>query len=299
MEIEKDLPDGGQVAEMAVIPDSVPMRDDEKPVQEIRPLSSDWHEHKQSQVQRGKLPHETENVGYQNHSSEIERVGKDSFDHELSSSVQKSQKSKSKRARDEKRLVYKGDKNKRVKTQNTIQQQNSGGRNSTYVESSHFSPDKPSEGRYKGVHMQMEDRTSGDAAGDFGSQKSYNQAISRKSTSEFLQPDRRSVDFTARGKTNTGSERSIKQGESSGNTTKYTERSLQMNEGFPSQIDTVSRESQDEYGIVSDKRERKVSKMVLGTSKEHQLIQTSLSMIARCQEILQRIIWLIQGNFLS
>lgn len=264
VEIEKDLPDGGQIAEMAVIPDSVPMRDDEKPVQEIRPLSSDWHEHKQSQVQRGKLPHETENVGYQNHSSEIERVGKDSFNHELSNSVQKSQKSKSKRARDEKRLVDKGDKNKRVKTQNAIQQQNSGARNTTFVESSHFSPDKLSEGLYKGVHMQMEDRTSGDAAGDFGSQKSCNQAISRKSTSEFLQPDRRSVDFTARGKTTTGSERSIKQGESSGNTTKYTERCLQMNEGFPSQRDKVSRESQDEYGIVSDKRERKVSKDGVG-----------------------------------
>ncbi|CAN4089067.1 unnamed protein product [Withania somnifera] len=226
VEIEKDLPDGGQVAEMAVIPDSGPMRDDEKPVQEIRPLSSDWNEHKQSQVQSGKLPHETENVGYQNHSSEIERVGKDSFNHELSSSIQKSQKSKSRRARDEKRLVDKDDKIKRGKPQ-------------------------------------MEDRTCGDAGGDFGSPKSYNQAISSKSASEFLQPDQRSVDFV-RGKTLTGSERSIKQGESSGNTTKYTERSIQINEGFPSQRDKVNRESQDEYGVVSDKRERKISKDGVG-----------------------------------
>ncbi|CAN4086909.1 unnamed protein product [Withania somnifera] len=240
------------------------MRDDEKHVQVIRPLSSDWHEHKQSEVQRGKLPHETENVGYQNHSSEIERVRKDSFNHELSSSVQKSQKSKSKRARDEKRLVDKSDKNKRVKTQNAIQQQNSGARNSTVVESSHLSPDKPSEGPYKGVHMQMKDRTSGDASGDFGSQKSYNHAISRKSAFEFLQPDRRSADFTARGKTPTGFDRSIKQGESSGNTTKYTERSLQMNEGFPLQRDKVSRGSQDEYGIVSDERGGKISKDDVG-----------------------------------
>ncbi|XP_060205857.1 uncharacterized protein LOC132633447 [Lycium barbarum] len=266
VEIEKDLPDGGQVAEMAVIPDSGPIRDDEKLVQEIRPLSSDRHEHKQSHVQVCKLPHEAENVSYQNHSSEIERVDKDSFKHELSNSVRKSQKSKSKRGRDEKRL---GDKNKRVKTQNAIQQQSSGGRNSTFVESSHLSPDKPSEGPYKGLHMQqMEDRTSRDDAGDFGSQKSYNQAISRKSDSEFLQPDRRSVDSTARGKTPTGSERPIKQGESSGHTTKYTERSLQMNEGFPSLRDKVSRDSQDEYGIVSDKKERKFSKDGVGDQQK-------------------------------
>lgn len=264
VEIEKDLPDGGQVAEMAVIPASGPMRDDEKHVQEIRPLSSDWHEHKQSQVQMGKLPHEAENVSYQNHSSEIERVDKDSFNHKLSNSVQKSQKSKSKRVRDEKRLVDKGDKNKKVKTQNAIQQQNSGVQNSTFVESSHLSPDKPSEGPYKGVHMPMEDRTSRDAAGDFGSQKIYNQAISRKSASEYLQPDRRSVEFSARGKTPTGSERPIRQGESSGHTTKYTDRSLQMNEGFPSQRDKVSRDSQDEYGDVSDNRERKISKDGVG-----------------------------------
>lgn len=264
VDIEKDLPDSGQVAEMDVIPDSGPMRDDEKPVQEIRPLSSDWHEHKQSRVQMGKLPREAENVSYQNHSSEIESVDKDSFKHELSNSVQKSQKSKSKRVRDEKRSVDKGDKHKRVKTQNAIQQQSSGGRNSTFVESSHLSPDKPSEGPYKALHMQMEDTTSRDAAGDFGSQKSYNQAMSRKSASEFLQPDRRSVDFSARGKTPTGSERPIKQGESSGHTAKYTERSLQMNEGFPLQKDKVNKDSQDEYSIGSDKRERKNQKDGVG-----------------------------------
>ncbi|KAJ8553287.1 hypothetical protein K7X08_023965 [Anisodus acutangulus] len=262
VEIEKDLPDGGQVTEMAVITDSGPMRDDEKPVQEIRPLSSDRHEHKQRHVQMGKLPHEAENVSYQNHSSEIERVDMDSFKHELSNSVQKPQKNKSKRVRDEKRSVDKVEKNKRVKTQNSIQKQSSGGRNSTFVENSHLSPDKPSEGPLKG--MQMEDRTSRDAAVYFGSQKSYNQAISRKSASEFLQPDRRSVDFTVRSKTPTGSERPIKQGESSGHTTKYSERNLQMNEGFPSQREKVSRDSQDEYGIVSDKRERKIPKDGVG-----------------------------------
>ncbi|PHU24540.1 hypothetical protein BC332_09647 [Capsicum chinense] len=263
VEIE-DLPDSGQVAEMAVIPHSGHMRDGEKPVQEIRPISSDSHEDKQIQAHRGKLPHEAENVSYQNHSSEIERVGKDSFNLELSHSVQKSQKSKSKRVRDEKRLVDKGDQNKRVKTQDAIQQHNSGGRNSTFLESSHLSPDKPSEGPYKGVHMQMEDRTSRDAAGDFDSQKSHNEAISRKFASDFLQPDRRYVDFTARGKTLTVSERPIKQGESTGNNAKHTERSLQMNEGFPSQRDKVSRESQDEYGVVSDKRERRISKDGVG-----------------------------------
>ncbi|KAJ8535877.1 hypothetical protein K7X08_034278 [Anisodus acutangulus] len=266
VEIE-DLPEGGQVAEMAVIPDSGPMRDDEKPVQEIRPLSSDRHEHKQRHVQIGKLPHEAENVSYQNHSSEIERVDMHSFKHELSNSVQKSQKSKSKRVRDEKRSVDKVEKNKRVKTQNSIQQQSSGGRNSTFVENSHLSPDKPSEGPFKGLHMQMEDGTSRDAAGDFGSQISYNQAVSRKSASELLQPDRRSVDFTARSKTPTSSERPIKQGESSGHTTKYAERNLQMNEGFPSQRDKVSRDSQDEYGIVSDKRERKIPKDGVGNQQ--------------------------------
>ncbi|XP_049393533.1 uncharacterized protein LOC125857921 [Solanum stenotomum] len=251
VDIEKDLPDGGQVAEMDVIPDLGPMRDDEKPVKEIRPFSADWHAHKQREVQMGKLPREAENVSYQNHSSEIESIDKDSFKREPSHSVQKSQKSKTKRVRDEKHSVDKGDKHKRVKTQNPIQQQSSGGRNSTFVESSHLSPDK-------------DDRTSRDAAGDFGSQKSYNQAMSRKSASEFLQPDRRSVDFSARGKTPSGSERPIKQGESSGHTAKYTERSLQMNEGFPLQRDKVSKDSQDEYGIVSDKRERKNPKDGVG-----------------------------------
>ncbi|KAL3343808.1 hypothetical protein AABB24_027372 [Solanum stoloniferum] len=251
VDIEKDLPDGGQVAEMDVIPYLGPMRDDEKPVQEIRPLSADWHAHKQREVQMGKLPREAENVSYQNHSSEIESIDKDSFKHELSNSIQKSQKSKTKRVRDEKHSVDKGDKHKRVKTQNPIQQQSSGGMNSTFVESSHLSPDK-------------EDRTSRVAAGDFGSQKNYNQAMSRKSASEFLQPDWRSVDFSARGKTPTGSERPIKQGESSGHTAKYTERSLQMNEGFPLQRDKVSKDSQDEYGIVGDKRERKNPKDGVG-----------------------------------
>lgn len=264
VDIENDLPDGGQVAEMDVIPDSGPMRDYEKTVQEIRPLSSGWHEHKQSQVQMGKLPREVEDVSYQNHFSEIESIDKDGFKLELSNSVQKSQKSKSKRVRDEKHSVDKGDKHKRVKTQNAIQQQSSGGRNSTSVESSHLSPDKPSEGPYKGLNIQMEDRTSRDAAGDFGSQNSYNQAMSRKSASEYLQPDWRSVDFSARGKTLTGSERPIKQGESSEHTAKYTERSFQMNEGFPSQRDKVSKDSQDEYGIVSDKRERKNPKDGVG-----------------------------------
>ncbi|XP_075107415.1 uncharacterized protein LOC107770251 [Nicotiana tabacum] len=242
VEIEKDLPHGDQVAEMAVIPGSGPMRDDEKPVEEIRPLSSDRHEDKQSQVQMGELHHEAHIVSYQKHHSEIESVDKDSFKHEPSGG----RKSKSKRVRDEKRLVDKVDKNKRVKTQNVIQHQSSGHRNSNFVESSHLSPDKPSEGPYKGLNMQQMDRTS------------------RKSASELLQPDRRSVDFTARGKAPTGSERPIKQGESSGHTTKYTERSLQMNEGLPSQRDKVSRESQDEYDFVSDKRERKIPKDGVG-----------------------------------
>ncbi|XP_059640186.1 uncharacterized protein LOC132282498 [Cornus florida] len=244
VEIEKDLPDDDQKNEMAIISNSTPTEEGEKAVEESREnkySSPDRHEHQETQVYTGKLF--------------CERGNKDAFKHEQSDSSERISKGKSKRVSDSKHLTEKSDHAKRVKAGSLAQPQSYQERDSLFSESpQRFSPNRLIDDPYKGPSMT--NRALRDGSVDSGLQKGYNQAIPGKPISDSQQSDRRSIDLSVRVKAPDPAERPVKHAESLGRGVKFSERSLQVNEGFPIQKEKVHRGTHYEDGYSEKKLPR-------------------------------------------
>ncbi|CAK9165305.1 unnamed protein product [Ilex paraguariensis] len=240
VEIEKDLPDDEHEAEMAVVINSAPNKEGEKPLEETKPSSPDRLEYQKNQVRRG------------NFNREKETMARADFKDEQPESFEKVSKGKSKRVPSGKHFDNNMERAKRSK--NLAQPQFSGGRNPLLTLSPHnLSHESPVEGPYKvpTTHMMMNipvrDGT------DFDLHKGYNQAIPGKSVSGSQHSGRRSVDLSTRADPPAAADRPGKHAERLGRSTKHSERSLEMHEGFPTQKNEVNREAQVEDGHIQKK----------------------------------------------
>ncbi|KAM7483818.1 hypothetical protein LguiB_008401 [Lonicera macranthoides] len=211
VEIEKDLPGNDEEAELVLLTNLDPNK---KHAEETQPSSPDHHEHQERLLHSGNL-----------HTESSERKSK----------------GKSKRGSDGKHLDDIPDRTKRLKPGKLTQSQMSGRRNSLpSVSPRKFSPDKPIDGPYGGPTIQTANRAVVDGT-EFGLLKDYNQAIPGKLISDSQQSGQRSID-SARPKATAAVERPV------GGSLKYSERSLQANEGFRMQKDKDNKEMQAEDG---------------------------------------------------
>ena len=239
VEFEKDLPGGDQETEMANL---VYRKEDRKPAEESKPISSDGDDHQEQQLY-------TENLF-----NEREIMFKDGFKREQSDSSEGISKGKSRKASDGKRFDDKSDRMKRSKVENISQPPASVVRNTHFSDlAQNESPDRLIEGHYKAPVVQMTNRADRDGNADFGLQKGY-APVPGKSIPDSQQSGRRPVDRNARAKVPDTAERPSKYAESLEHGLKYSESSFQANEGFSMQKDKAYRETQDEDGYANEKK---------------------------------------------
>ncbi|KAK9282375.1 hypothetical protein L1049_005292 [Liquidambar formosana] len=244
IEIEKDLPDDDQETEMdamAVVTNSV-CKEVKKPAEETRPFSPDVDGHREHQNCAENLFNERENMV------------NDSFKHEQFDSSNRISKGKSKRGSEVKPFDEKSEHTKRLKAGSLAEPPIPGGGDAQFVDGPHLSPpDRFIDDPYKGPNIQMMNRVDRDGNAEFGLLKPYNQANPGKSTSDFQQSGRRSVDHVGRARFPDTAERPGKRAESLGRGFKYSERSFHAHEGSV-QKDKAYRETQDEDGYPSEKK---------------------------------------------
>ncbi|RVX17182.1 hypothetical protein CK203_003104 [Vitis vinifera] len=240
VEFEKDLPDGDRETEMA---NFVPKKEDRRPAEESKPVSSDGDDHQERQVYTGNLFNERESVF------------KDGFKREQSDSSEGISKGKSRKGSDAKRFDDKSDRMKRSKTGNMSQPPTSAVRNTHFSDiPQNESPDGLIEAHYRAASaVQMTNRADRDGNADFGLQKGY-APIPGKFIPDSQQSGRRPVDRSAWAKVPDTAERPSKYAESLEHGLKYSESSFQANEGFSTLKDKVYRETQDEDGYANEKK---------------------------------------------
>ncbi|CBI35979.3 unnamed protein product, partial [Vitis vinifera] len=240
VEFEKDLPDGDQEIEMV---NFVPKKEDRKPAEESKPISSDGDDHQERQVYTGNLFNERESMF------------KDGFKREQSDSSEGISKGKSRKGSDAKRFDDKSDRMKRSKTGNMSQPPTSAVRNTHFSDiPQNESPDGLIEAHYRAASaVQMTNRADRDGNADFGLQKGY-APIPGKFIPDSQQSGRRPIDRSARAKVPDTAERPSKYAESLEHGLKYSESSFQANEGFSTLKDKVYRETQDEDGYANEKK---------------------------------------------
>ncbi|CAI9757657.1 unnamed protein product [Fraxinus pennsylvanica] len=260
VEIEKDLPEDDQEAEMAAATNSVSGKDSEKLVEGTNPSTFNQLGANESQVYRQRFYGETENVV------------RDDFKQQQSDSTERMPKSKFRRHSDDKQSDERPYNSKKSKGNNSSQTV-SGTMNALFGESPcNSSPGRPLQGHYKDPNIQMADRTAWDGADDSSIQKGF---VPSRSVSESQQPDRRSFDAGGQAKVPSGEEWSGKHAENLGRGIKYTERNLQSSKGVKLRKDKSKREAQGEDGFVGEKRPTSYSagvgdKQYMLTESRHQ-----------------------------
>ncbi|XP_022843827.1 dentin sialophosphoprotein [Olea europaea var. sylvestris] len=263
VEIEKDLPEDDQEAEMAAATNSVSSKDSEKLVEGTKPSSLNHLRANESQVYRQRFYGETENVV------------RDGFKQQQSDSRERMPKSKFRRHSDDKQSDERPYNSKRSKGNNSSQTV-SGTMNALFGESPcNSSPGRPLQGHHKGPTIQMADRTAWDGADDSSIPKGSEQAFPSRSVSESQQPDRKSFDAGIQAKVPSGEEWSGKHAENLGRGIKSTERNLQSSKGLKLHKDKSKIEAQGEDGFVGEKRPTSYSagvgdKQSLLTESRHQ-----------------------------
>ncbi|EOY27058.1 Dentin sialophosphoprotein-related, putative isoform 6 [Theobroma cacao] len=237
VDIEKDLPEDEQQIGMAVST----RKEGEKPEEGAKPSSSDCDELQERQNFIGNLFDDAENLV------------KDSVRHEQSDNSERLPKAKSKRGSDLKHIDEKSERTKRSKSESLSQPHVSGSRDPNFFGSiRNFSPNRPIDDPYQSSSVQMMNKGDREEHADFGSQKGYNQVFPRKSSSDFHQSGRRPSDQGAWAKATIAAERPMKHTESSGHGRKFSEKSV--HEGHFIQKDNPSRDTQNEDGLMKDKK---------------------------------------------
>ncbi|KAA8540306.1 hypothetical protein F0562_024131 [Nyssa sinensis] len=245
VEIEKYLPYDDQETEVALVANSATNIGREKPVEEIKSSSPDRQEHQENQVYTGNLFMERENMA------------KDGFKHEQSDNFE----GMSKRGSDTKHSGEKSYQTKRLKARSFTQSHIFRGEDSLFSESPHKpSPDRLIEDPCMGPSTQMENRAVRDGNPDSVLQKGHNQAIPGKSTLDSQQSGRRPVDFSTLVKAPKMAGRPAKYTDSLSRGDKYSEKSLDMHEGFHMQKEKVYTEAHDEDGYPNEKKLPRSSK---------------------------------------
>ncbi|KAM1714290.1 hypothetical protein ACFX12_024917 [Malus domestica] len=247
VEIEKQLLDADQVAELAVVSNS--NRNKSEPLEETKPFSPD----------HGELQ------GRQSLVDPVyggESLAKDDFRYEQSDSSERISKGITKQGSEVKHTDEKSKNNKRLKTEISQQPSISAGKGVHLSEASHnLSPDRLVEGSHKDPVSQMMDRDDRDENIESGSLKVCNQAFSGRYTSEFKQSSWQSFDHNLQTKVPDSAERPDRYAESLGHGGKYSEKSSQMHDGFLLQKDKFHRDTQNEDGYANERK-------VPGNSKE-------------------------------
>ncbi|KAB2611227.1 dentin sialophosphoprotein-like [Pyrus ussuriensis x Pyrus communis] len=246
VEIEKQLLDADQVAELAVVSNS--NRNKSEPLEETKPFS----------------PEHGELQGRQSLVDPVyggESLAKDDFKDEQSDSSEKISKGTSKRGSEVKHTDEKSEHNKRLKTEISRQSSISAGKGVHLSEASHnLSPDRLVEGSHKDPVSQMMDRDDRDGNIESGSLKACNQAFSGRYTSEFKQSSQQFFYHNLQTKVPDSAERPDRYAESLGHGGKYSEKSSQMHDGFLLQKDKFHRDTQNEDGYANERKVPRNSK---------------------------------------
>ncbi|XP_068335509.1 uncharacterized protein [Pyrus communis] len=233
VEIEKQLLDADQVAELAPVSNS--NHNKSEPREETKPFSPE----------HGKL---------QDHQSLVdplyggESTAKDDFRYEQSDSSERISKGTSKMVSGIKHSDEKSERKNRLKTEISQQPSHS------------LSPDRLVEGSHKDPVSQTISRDDRDGNIESGSLKACNQAFSGRYTSEFKQSSRKSFDHNLQTKVPDSAEKPDRYAENLGHGGKYSEKRSQMHEGFLPQKDKLYRDTQNEDGYANERKVPRNSK---------------------------------------
>lgn len=238
VEIEKDLPDAEQEAEIAVVT-SAPNKNNEKPIEETKTFSPNGDELQKRQNYIGSLFDEG--------------AVKDSSRYEQSDSTNRTFKGKHKRGMELKHLDEKSECTKRSKIDNSSQPFVSGGRDAYFQDSSHLSSDRPVEDSSRGPINQVTNGTDMDGNTDFSLQKGCNQAVGR-SSSDFQQSGRRSFEKNAKVKAPDSSERPENHAENLGRGRKDSAKNSHISEIVPPQNAKFRKDAQYEDSYANEKK---------------------------------------------
>ncbi|KDP40804.1 hypothetical protein JCGZ_24803 [Jatropha curcas] len=237
VDIEKDLADEDKELELAANDSSVPIKEDEKPVEGQKSIFFDNDAIQERQTFIGTLFEDNENMV------------RDSFRHEQSDSSERIPKTNSKRAPEMKHFDDKSELAKRLRVESLAQVPISESRDSHLSESP---PNRDIEDTYRSPAMQTMSRADREGNADFGSQKACNQAFLGKPISDFQQPGRGTSDKIALSKASeTGR---AKQTESLGHGRKFSEKNSYVHDGFPIQREKASRDTQNEDSFAKEKK---------------------------------------------
>ncbi|KAL5579398.1 hypothetical protein UlMin_011840 [Ulmus minor] len=249
VDIVKDLSNGKQDIEMALVNSSVPDRDEERPVEKTKTHTPN-HDDLLVQHFNGKL------------FDEGDGDVKDSSRHEQSDSSEKTSKGKYKRGAEVKQLDEKSEQAKRLKTENLYQTSISGARDIHFQEKSSrkLSSDRVVEDPYWGPVTQATNGADRDGNTKLASQKGISQAFAGKSSSDLQQSGRRSFEQSEQTKAPNSSERPNSYAESLGRGQKYSEKGSHVRDNSPLQKVKSHRDAQFEDGYANEKKFLKNSK---------------------------------------
>ncbi|XP_020548147.1 dentin sialophosphoprotein [Sesamum indicum] len=248
VEIDKDSPEDDHDAERPPANYLFPNKEGEEQVEEIRPSFPDHHEQQERPVSE-----KTHAVDF--------LVTNDSK-HDQSGTNERSSKGKSKRCFDDKHSDERTHNRKRLKSKNSNEPV-AGTIHSLFGESPcNSSPDKPLQGPDKGPINLSFNRTARDGTNDPNSQTGFNQVLPTRYVSDSHQPGQTS--YEARGWTEAPSgEKRPGKHDILDHGVKYSERSLQTNEGVRGQKG-FNTEGQCEDGLVSERRQMTFSSEGVG-----------------------------------